>query len=106
MYDIISILGDGSGFVGIQKTNPISALDVNGTITSNNLYVNGTTNTLRPYTLLQLHIPIAQNFPSVVNNVVKLAFTDETTILDGRGIELIKGLHHHFIYGIMKQDKK
>ena len=49
MYDIISILGDGSGFVGIQKTAPTSALDVNGTIKGTALItgaITGTTLTL------------------------------------------------------------
>jgi len=39
-YDIISILGDGSGFVGIQKTNPAYALDVNGAINTNDYKFN------------------------------------------------------------------
>jgi predicted aconitase with swiveling domain len=37
----IQILPNGTGNVGIKKTNPTTALDVNGTITSTGLAVNG-----------------------------------------------------------------
>jgi hypothetical protein len=37
----IQILPNGTGNVGIRKTNPTTALDVNGTITSTGLVVNG-----------------------------------------------------------------
>jgi hypothetical protein len=37
MYDILTILGDGSGFVGIQKITPTCELDVNGTVKSTSL---------------------------------------------------------------------
>ncbi|MFN9944534.1 MAG: hypothetical protein ACK56I_34210, partial [bacterium] len=44
-YDIITILGDGSGFVGIQKTAPTTAFDVNGTIKATALTTGAITGT-------------------------------------------------------------
>ena len=43
-YDILTILGNGTGFIGIQKTTPACALDVNGDIKANTLTTTGSIN--------------------------------------------------------------